>query len=202
MWNYVYVPFLGPNTMWESPFEDKKRVYDQLVEWWGKNKETAYWHRKHQCLVAKGESPEEVEVAAVAERKAKEEAEIKAKLDAELTEDDLKRITSALVRKFEARMQYLADFGNKTLGADSGCKFEKVGDAEWHHYVRQSNPGPLYRRTITGPTVRKWRDRKFPLVAEFKCVVRNLDTGKDSEDKMLYHYRKLEDLWSEGPPPK
>jgi hypothetical protein len=195
---YVLLPPEVLGVRKEDTLEVKQKAYEFLSRWWEGNKDKSYWHKGYQKLAVKGYTPEEL---AEAEQK-RQEAENKAKLDAELTEDDLKRITPAVVKKLEAWMQYLADLGNKTLGADSGCKFEKVGESEWHRYFRECKGCALYRQTITGPTLRKWRDRRFPLVAEFRCVDHNLDTGNDSEEKVVYHYRKLEDLWSEGPPPK
>jgi hypothetical protein len=195
---YVLLPPEVVAVRKEDTLEVKQKAYDFLCRWWEQNKEKSYWHKGYRKLAVKGYTPEDL---AEAEQK-RQEAEIKAKLDAELTDEDVKRITPAVVRKLEAWMQYLVDLGNKTLGPDSGCKFEKVGDGEWRRYFRECNGCALYRQTITGPTLRRWRDRKCPLLAEFRCVNRNLDTGKDSEEKIDYHYRKLEDLWSEGPPPK
>ena len=183
---------------YSDPVSARREPYQRVRKWWEENRERSYWDKRYGKLAVKGQTPEDL---AKAEEK-RIRKEIEAKLDAELTEDDLKRITEAVIRKLEGRMQYLADLANKALGTDSGCKFEKVAEKKWHRYFRHSRGSPLYQVTITGPKLRKWRDRKNPLVAEFRCVLRNQETGKKFEEKILYHYRKLEDRWGEGPPPK
>jgi hypothetical protein len=194
----VLIPPDVARIQYDDPVPKRREAFERLKKWWDENKEKSYWHKGYQKLAVKGYTPEEL---AEVEQK-RREAEIKAKLDAELTEDDLKRITPAVVNKLEAWMRHLTDVTNNTIGADSGCKFERIGDAEWHRYYRQCKECVLHRVTITGPTLRKWRDRRCPLIAEFRCVDRNMDTGKDTEWKTVYTYWRLEDRWSEGPPPK
>lgn len=187
---YVVIPPHTRHIGADDPFERKLQVYNQIDEWWKEHGDKSYWHRKHQLLVAKGQSPEELVKAEENSRK----QEIKEILEAPISKESMEDIRKRAIEKFEAQYTYLAGTSLKSFGPDCGAKFERQDDGSWL-YVHRLNPELIQKETLTGPVIEETRDRPYPLKAVFTSNFTYKPTSDEVTYEVAFFYDKLRDKW-------
>jgi hypothetical protein len=191
----VFIPEmqgLSHQKVTEATLEKKKEVYDILLQWWQKHKDSTYWHPKIQMLVAKGQSPDELREAA----EKKQRQEIAAKLNAPLKPD--KELVVPLVQLFEVQTERQVKERTENMRA-----FEKVDGGVWKMQWRQYVKGAWSDVTIRGPQLEKTSSKRYPLVAKFTKHAVEQGSGKSYRVMdAIFYYDKLHDRWVYGELPK
>jgi hypothetical protein len=185
---YVYVPMLEGAENYHASFELLKKQYEVMSKWWEENKENTYWYDRIQKLVARGQTPEELVVAAERQR----QEEIKAKLEAPITKEKMQEIRAKLIAGFEADIQRLAKWWKGLSEPDTQNSFTKTEEGRWEWVKQEKLKHVPTRRTYAGPEIKERpssakASKRFPLEGRFE--------GLDVD----FYYDKLGDCWRKGP---
>jgi hypothetical protein len=153
-------------------------------------RKASYWHRKHQLLVAKGQSPEEL-VKAEEKRRKQEIQEI---LEAPISSKEMEDIRKRAIEKFEARNTYLVGLSLKSFGPDCGAKLERRDKSTWL-FVHLLSCELIQKETLTGPIIKETRDKPYPLKAIFTSKYTYKPTHEEVTYEVAVFYDKLRDKW-------
>ena len=191
LWDCVYVPSVEP--IHNTDQEKRRDLLDLVKRWWKENKDQTYWDEELGWLIARGQSPKEVQ-----EKKEREEREkIEALLRSPITEAELAAARKKLIDRFEKGMEEDAAREARERGKELGgdrVSWKKIKDGEWVHQYPSSNNGPLITRNYTGPQTLNIGYREPELWGTFE--VHQVDPYQGPSDwKECYVYDRLEGTW-------
>jgi len=191
----IYVPWLT-EPVWLDRSK-RQGLFEELTAWWQTNRAKTYWSGKHQALIVKGQTPEELEAARLKQQKEKLDAFLSKKLTASEIDVATRKLTANFEREHEEDAKGLARAYNKyTPGAR--VSWTKTGEGRWVLLYPIGGSGPLGSKTFTGPEVQETNDRDYPLRAVFQLEWMEPQRKKPIFDQDVYRYHRLSDRWLLG----
>jgi hypothetical protein len=163
--------------------EAAKKSYETLARWWTEHREKTYWDDRLGKLVSKDYTPEHVQEARrkrAEEERRQAEAELKARLNEPLRDEQVAELRRRLIEEFTEFMK---------SGVSPGEGFEQVGEDAWDH-LKQIAPKRTVWSRYSGPQVKRSRDLLYPLEGVF-----SYESPAGEKGERTYYYDRLNDQW-------
>lgn len=208
---YVFIPVWPRGVaLGFAPQGLRLAIYRTLSHWWQANKDKTYWNEKHDQLMAKGQSPEELQQAA-RKGQARPKAEWETYLLKSFTDKDAaaakRKVIAEFEKEYRARASATAKRLEKELGKKEEAKrvaFKKLAEGKWRYDFRfydgssadVRKNGVQVRQVVTGPKVERTGNALLPLKAVFHMRTEEPKrfSGKYAR---TYLYEVLNERWIE-----
>jgi hypothetical protein len=166
--------------------EAARKSYETLARWWVEHREKTYWDEKIRKLVSPDYAPEHVGEAQrkrAEEERRQAEAELMARLNEPLPDEQRAELRPRLIKEFTEFM--------KDRASGSWQRFEQVGVGAWEYSEEIFPKRKVW--SYYGPLTRRSRDLLYPLEGVFST-----QSPAGEKGQMTYYYDRLADKWVMG----